>query len=99
MTVCDMQTVYLTKDAIKILGIYFSYNINLMNQKNYCKAITSIHGILKLWRMRNLSIEGKIVVFKTLAISKLVYLALLTVIPNHITEEVAKIQKNSQLFF
>ena len=94
IAVCGMQTVDLTKDAIKILGIYFSYNINLMNQKNYCKAITSIHGILKLWRMRNLSIEGKIVVFKTLAISKLVYLALLTVIPNHITEEVAKIQKS-----
>ena len=93
MTVCGMQAVDLTKDAIKILGIYFSYNINLMNQKNYCKAITSIHGILKLWRMRNLSIEGKIVVFKTLAISKLVYLALLTVIPNHITEEVVKIQR------
>ena len=83
MAVCGMQTVDLTKGAIKILDIYFSYNINLMNQKNYCKAITSIHGILKLWRMRNLSIEGKIVVFKTLAISKLVYLALFTVIPNH----------------
>ena len=66
-----MQTADLTKDAMKVLGIYFSYNINLMNQKNYCKAITSIHGILKLWRMRNLSIEGKIVVFKMLAISKL----------------------------
>ena len=92
--VCGMQTVNLTRDAIKILGVYFSYNINLMNQKNYCKAITSIHGILKLWRMRNLSIEGKIVVFKTLAISKLVYLALLTVIPNHITDEVAKIQNS-----
>ena len=65
-----------------------------MNQKNYCKAITSIHGILKLWRMRNLSIEGKIVVFKTLAISKLVSLAPLIVIPNHITDEVAKIQKS-----
>ena len=94
MAVCSMQTVDLTKYAIKILGIYFSYNKNLMNQKNYCRTITSIHGILKLWRMRNLSIEGKIVVFKTLAISKLVYLALLTVIPNHITEEVAKIQKS-----
>ena len=32
--------------------------------------------------MKNLSVKGKIVVFKTLAISKLVYLALLTVIPN-----------------
>ena len=44
--------------------------------------------------MRNLSIEGKIVLFKTLAISQLVYLVLLTVIPNHITDEVAKIQKS-----
>ena len=40
--------------------------------------------------MRNLSIEGKIAVFKTLAISKPVYLALLTVIPDHITDKVAK---------
>ena len=71
MAVCGMQSVDLMRDAIMILGIYFSYNINIMNQKNYCKAITSIHGILKLWRMRNLSIEGKIVVFKMLAISKL----------------------------
>ena len=43
--------------------------------------------------MRNLSIEGKIVDFKTLVISKLVYLALLTVIPNHFLDEIAKIQK------
>ena len=90
-----MQSVDLTRDAIKILGIYFSYNINLMIKKSYCLIITIIHGILKLWKMRNLSIEViKIAVFKTLAISKLVYLALLTVIPNHITDEVAKIQKS-----
>ena len=44
--------------------------------------------------MRNLSIESKILVFKTLAISKLVYLALLTSIPNHLTEQLAKIQKS-----
>ena len=44
--------------------------------------------------MRYLSIEGKIIIFKTLAISKLVNLALLTVSPNHIIEEIAKIQKS-----
>ena len=49
---------------------------------------------LKLWKIRNLSIEGKIVVFKTLAISKLVYLALINVIHNYITDEVAKIKKS-----
>ena len=94
MAVCGMQSVDLTRDAIKILGVYFSYNINLMTQKNYCQAITNIHGILKLWRMINLSTEGKVVVFKTLAIFKLVYLALLTVIPDHITDDVTRIQKS-----
>ena len=94
MAVRGMQSVDLTRDAIKILRIYFSYNINLMNRKNYCQATTNLQGILKLLRMRNLSIQGKIVVFKTLAISKLVYLSLFTVIPNYITDEVAKIQKS-----
>ena len=45
--------------------------------------------------IRNISVEGKIVVFRALAMSKLVYLSLLTAIPNHITEEVAKIQNLS----
>ena len=71
MAVCGMLSVDLTRDAIKILSVYFSYNINPMNQKNYCQAITNIHGILKLWRMRSFSIEGKIMVFKTLAIPNL----------------------------
>ena len=93
MAVCGMQSVGLTRAAMKILGIYFSYNMHLMNQKNYCQAITSIHGILKLWKMGSLSIKGKTKVFKILAISKLVYMAVPTVIPNHIIDEVAKIQK------
>ena len=45
MAVCGMQSVDLTRDAIKISSIYFLYNIHLMNQKNYCNAITSIPGM------------------------------------------------------
>ena len=88
-----MQSVGLTRATMKILGIYFSYNVNLMNQNNYCQAITNIHGILKVWKMDSLSIKGKTLVFKTVAISKLVYIAVPTVIPNHIANQVAKIQK------
>ena len=43
--------------------------------------------------MRQLTIEGRIAIFKTLAISKIVYLALLTNIPNIINDELEKIQK------
>ena len=41
--------------------------------------------------MRNLSIEDKIVVLKTLAIYKLVYLVVLNIIPNNFINEIAKI--------
>ena len=54
-----MQSLNLIRDATTMSGIYFSGSMNLMNQKNYCQAITNIHSILKLWKIRNLSIEGK----------------------------------------
>ena len=44
--------------------------------------------------MRKLSLEWKITVFKSLAISKIVYLSLLSNVPNKIVEEIMKIQKN-----
>ena len=43
--------------------------------------------------MRQLTVEGRIVIFKTLAISKIVYLALLTNTPNIIIDELKKIEK------
>ena len=43
--------------------------------------------------MRDLSIVGKIIVFKTLAISKIVHLGLEKTIPNLIILELNKIQK------
>ena len=60
MAVCGMQSVNVTRDAIKVLVFYFSYKLNLMNEKNYCQTITNIYGILKLRRIRNISIDGKI---------------------------------------
>ena len=62
-------------------------------RKAFLKAISNIQGVLKLWRMRQLTIEGRIVIFKTLAISKIVYLALLTNTTNIIIDELEKIQK------
>ena len=40
-----------------------------------------------------LSLEGKIMIFKTLAISKMVYLALITNVPKVIVEKLQKIKK------
>ena len=46
-----------------------------------------------MWKMRNLTLEGKIVIFKTLAISKIVFQSMITPVPIHIVNELEKIQK------
>ena len=81
-------------DTVIILGVQYSYNKEIQNKKNFCKVILYIQNIFKLWKMRSLTIEGKTTIFKTLALLKVVYLALLAVVPNHIIDELIKIQTN-----
>ena len=76
-----MKCIDLRNEAIKILGVYFSYNQEIKDDKNFYNIIANIQGALNLWRIRNLTLEGRIVLFKTFAISKIVFLALLTKIP------------------
>ena len=76
----------------KDLGIYFSYNKKLEQDKNFLNHVVKIQNILKLLKLRNLVIEGRIVVFKSLAISKLIHLALVTEVPTSITNLLPKIQ-------
>ena len=68
MALCRMNCIDLTEDVIKILGIYFSHNKKLELETNFLNHIAKIQNILKLWKLRNLTIEGRIIVFKSLAI-------------------------------
>ena len=93
MAVCGMKAVDLTTDTVKILGVHFSYNKQIQNEKNFLKSITDIQNVLKAWSMRKLTLDGKITIFKALAFSKIVYLALLTTVPDFIIKEIERIQK------
>ena len=62
----------------------------IKNQENCINLVLKIEKLLSLWRMRNLSIAGKITVVRTLAISKLVHFALVKVIPNSVILELDK---------
>ena len=49
--------------------------------------------MLRFWNSRMLPLEGRIIIFKTLGISKIVYLAFLTVIPNALDKNFKKCGK------
>ena len=86
-----MRCIDLMSNLVKILGIYYSYNEKLEIQENFKRHIVNIKKNLRIWRMRDLSIAGKITVFKTLAISKIVHRPLVKTIPNSIVQELNKI--------
>ena len=46
-----------------------------------------------LWRMRNITLEWKTIIFKRLALSKTVYMTLITSFSEQLTEEMQRIQK------
>ena len=54
--------------------------------------IVEIQNILKLGKLGNLTIEGRTIVFKSLAISKLIHLALFTEMPTTTINLLTKIQ-------
>ena len=94
MELCGMECIDLTKNLVKILGIHFSYNEKIENEENFIKLIKKIENVLKIWRIRNLTVQGKITIFKTLAISKVIHLALVTNVPQVIIDQLNKIQKD-----
>ena len=92
VTICGMYCVNVKNDTVKTLGTHFSYNVKLKGENIYT-TVTDIQQVLKMWKMRNLILEEKTVVFKTLAISKIVFQSLITSVPRHIVNELENLQK------
>ena len=60
---------------VKILGIYFSYNVKENNELNFDKKIQRMQTKLDMWSSRVLTIFGRAMLIKTLGISQLIYSA------------------------
>ena len=88
-----MKCLNLTKETVKILGVHFSYNKKLEYEMNFQSHIVKIEIVLRVWRMRNLIIEGKVLVFKSSAISRIVHLSLITTVLHAVINQLNNIKK------
>ena len=87
------RVVNLIKDYILILGCCHSYDNELANNKNYVTLLENVQSVLNLWSSRGLTIGCKMLVFKTLGISKMQYLAQMAHVPRHIIEQLECLHK------
>ena len=81
-------------ETIKILGVYFGCDEKQRNDLNYRKTLKYIKKSIHMWKLRNLSILGKIQIIKAFAIPKLMFRASVIPIPNDLVKEVNSIFYN-----
>ena len=67
--------------TIRVLGVHFSYNLKLYTDINFMDCVKKLQDVTRVWGMRLLSLHGKIVTFKSLVLSKIIYTASMSNIP------------------
>lgn len=83
-----------TSDTIKALGIYFGHDKKLRTKLNWEDKIKTVEKSLDIWRRRKLTLLGRILIAKTFAISKLVYLASSIACPEEYIKKIQRILYN-----
>ena len=94
LALLGLRNINLNDDSIRILGVHFSYNSLIYKEKNFQTVVETMERTLAVWRWRNLSIAGKITIFKTLVLSKIISISFLSSIPNVIIDKIEKLQKD-----
>ena len=76
---------------IKLLGIYISAKANEIVMENFQSKIDALLRQLHWWKARDLSLNGKVLIIKSLALSKFQYLVSLVHIPQNVVKLVNSI--------
>ena len=83
MAIYGLHCIDLNNDTLKILGTHFSYNEKLKEEKNSITDCNRYSISIKIWKMRNLILEEKIVTYKTVVI----FQPIITTVQKHIINE------------
>ena len=65
----DIKCVNLRNESIKILGVHFSYNKQIILETFFTDVVQKIENVVSVWRWRNLTLSGEITIFNSLAFS------------------------------
>ena len=68
---------------VRALGVYFSYE-KKCEEDNFNEKLKNLKAKLNIWKTRDLSIFGRIMLIKTLGISQFTHLASVITIPEHV---------------
>ena len=85
-----LRNVQWTTDPVKYLGIYVGKDKRKQEKMNWDNKLIKIQSIMNMWKMRNLTLYGKIVIIKSLVISQIVYAATVIHVPEMLARKLEK---------
>ncbi len=80
-----------TNEAIRVLGVYMGHDKHMCHTKNWEDKLSRIRIVFERWKHRNLTIFGKSLIIKSLAISKLIHTMSIIETPDDILKEIEKL--------
>ena len=78
------------KEPVKVLGVYFSYDKHASERCNFVTKLEQLTRQLHWWKARDLSLLGKVLIVKTIGLSKFTYIANVLHIPEKVIQDVNK---------
>ena len=92
-TLINCRWVNLNCFVIRTLGIFNSYDMDLMENLNFLDKLKVLKDVLNLSEFRGLSLAGRILIFKSLAMSKLLYASTMKYLPKQMLDQSNTLQK------
>ena len=75
------------KTCVKFLGIYITYDVQILVEKKFKQMLKKIKNTINLWKSRGLSIYGKVNIKKTLLFPIMIYPISVICTPSEVIKE------------
>ena len=75
------------KTCVNFLGIFITYDVQILVEKNFKQRLKKIRNALNLWKSRGLSIHGKVNIMKAILLPKLIYPSSVIRTPSEVIKE------------
>ena len=73
--------------CVKFLGIFITYDVQLLVEKNFKQRLKKVKNTINYWKIRGLSIYGKVNIIKSILFPKMIYPSSILCTPVEIIKE------------
>ena len=87
----SMFNIKWTKESVRYLGIFIGHDTEECCRMNWDTKVDNLKKTLQIWKMRQLSLFGKVLIVKSFAISKIIYTASILIPHDDFIKRVNKI--------